>query len=98
MEFNWMGEPAKYRKIAEALGEDTSGLTESEGAKRAVDAVYKLACDIGIKGLAEFGVKESDIPRLAQAAFDDPQTVGNPRDLTVDNYVQIYQRALSIQY
>ena len=98
MEFNWMGEPEKYRKIAEALGEDTSGLTEAEGARRAVDAVYKLACDIGIQSLAEFGVKEGDIPRLAQAAFDDPQTVGNPRDLTVDAYVRIYKRALSIQY
>lgn len=98
MEFNWMGEPAKYKRIAEALGEDTTGLTESEGAKLAAKAVYKLACDIGVKSIAEFGVTEKDIPRLAQAAFDDPQTTGNPRDLTVDAYVQIYKRALSIKF
>ena len=98
MEYNWMGEPAKYKRIAEALGEDTTGLTESEGAKLAVEAVYKLACDIGIKSIAEFGVTEQDIPRLAQAAFDDPQTIGNPRDLTVESYVNIYKRAITIQY
>ncbi len=98
MEYNWMGEPAKYKRIAEALGADTTGLNESDAAKLAVDAVYKLCCDIGIKSIAEFGVTEQDIPRLAQAAFDDPQTIGNPRDLTLDSYVQIYRRALSIQY
>ncbi len=98
MEFNWMGEPEKYKRIAEALGEDTTGLTEAEAAKLAVDAVYDLACDIGIKSIAEFGVTEADIPRLAQAAFDDPQTIGNPRDLTLDSYVQIYKRALEIEY
>lgn len=73
-------------------------MTESEGAKLAVEAVYKLACDIGIKSIAEFGVTEQDIPRLAQAAFDDPQTIGNPRDLTVESYVNIYKRAITIQY
>ena len=98
MEYNWMGEPAKYKRIAEALGEDTADLSESEAAQLSIKAVYKLACDIGIKSIAEFGVTEADIPRLAQAAFDDPQTVGNPRDLTVDAYVGIYRRALAIQY
>lgn len=98
MEYNWMGEPAKYAKIAQALGEDISGLTETEAAKLAVTAVHKLASDIGIKSIAEWGVTEKDIPRLAQAAFDDPQTIGNPRDLTVDAYVKIYERCLSIKY
>lgn len=98
MEYNWMGEPEKYGRIAAALGCDTRGLTAREAALMAVEAVYKLTQDIGITNLAAFGVKPEDIPDLAQAAFDDPQTVGNPRDLTVEAYRAIYERALSIVY
>jgi choline dehydrogenase len=28
---------------------------------------------------------------LAQLAFDDPQTIGNPRDIDVKGYEQIYR-------
>jgi len=95
MEYNWMGEPAKYARMALALGVPTYyGMTEREAALAAVEAVRALAEDIGIPKLGELGIKESDIPRLAQEAFNDPQTIGNPRDLTVKAYEEIYRRAL----
>ena len=94
MEFNWMGEPAKYARMALALGVPTFGMTEREAAMAAVEAVRELAEDIGIPKLRELGIKETDIPRLAQEAFNDPQTIGNPRDLTVKAYEEIYLRAL----
>ncbi len=94
MEYNWMGEPAKYARMALALGVPYYGMTEREAALAAVEAVRALAEDIGIPKLGELGIKESDIPRLAQEAFNDPQTIGNPRDLTVKAYEEIYRRAL----
>jgi choline dehydrogenase len=33
---------------------------------------------------------------LAKIAFEDPQTCGNPRDLTVDSYKKIYQRTFDL--
>ncbi len=96
MEYNWLGEPEKYGRIAAALGADTRGCTERAGALAAIEAVRNLAADIGIANLAQLGVKAEDVPRLAQAAYDDPQTIGNPRDLTVEAYEAIYHRALSI--
>lgn len=94
MEYNWMGEPEKYARMALALGVPTFGMTEREAALSAVEACRELAEDIGIPPLREMGITEADIPRLAQEAFNDPQTIGNPRDLTVEAYEEIYLRAL----
>jgi choline dehydrogenase len=91
MAYNYMGEPHKYARIAQAMGEDTWGLSVWDAAQRAVDAVARLAADLDIPSLPEMGIPEEDIPMLAQLAFDDPQTVGNPRDIDVKGYEQIYR-------
>jgi choline dehydrogenase len=46
--------------------------------------------------LQELGFNEEEIPMLAEIAFKDPQTIGNPRDLSVQSYVQIYRRAFDL--
>jgi choline dehydrogenase len=91
MAYNYMGEPHKYARIAQAMGENTWGLTVWEAAELAVDAVARLAEDVGIPTLPEMGIPEGDIPMLAQLAYDDPQTVGNPRDIDVEGYEAIYR-------
>jgi choline dehydrogenase len=91
MRFNYMGEPEKFARIALALGEDTRGLSVWDAAELAVDAVERLSRDLRIPSLAELGVKEADIPMLAKMAFNDPQTIGNPRDITEEDYARIYR-------
>jgi choline dehydrogenase len=95
MAYNYMGEPYKYARIAQAMGENTWGLSVWEAAELAVDAVARLTEDLDIPTLPEMGIPEEDIPMLAQLAFDDPQTVGNPRDIGVKGYEQIYQSCFS---
>lgn len=91
MAYNYMGEPHKYARIAQAMGENIWGLTVWEAAELAVDAVARLSEDLDIPMLAELGIPESDIPMLAQLAYDDPQTTGNPRDIDVAGYEKIYR-------
>lgn len=91
MAFNHMGEPYKYARIAQALGENTWGMTVWEAAEVAVDAVARLTEDLGIPTLPQMGIPEEDIPMLAELAFSDPQTIGNPRDIDLKGYVQIYE-------
>ena len=91
MAYNYMGEPHKYARIAQALGENIWGLTVWEAAELAVDAVARLSEDLNIPTLPEMGIPEEDIPMLAQLAFDDPQTIGNPRDIDVAGYERIYR-------
>jgi len=91
MAYNYMGEPEKYARIAQAMGEYTWGLSVWEAAELAVDAVARLSEDLDIPTLAELGIPEEDIPMLAQLAYDDPQTIGNPRDINVAGYEKIYR-------
>jgi len=96
MEYNYMGEPHKFARIAQALGEDTRGLSVWQAAEQAVEAVYRLTADVDIPSLQELGFAEDEIPMLAEIAYKDPQTIGNPRDLNVGSYVKIYQRAFEL--
>jgi choline dehydrogenase len=91
MAYNYLGEPHKYARIAQAMGENTWGLSVWEAAEVAVDAVARLSADLEIPTLPDMGIPEKDIPMLAQLAFDDPQTIGNPRDIDVKGYEQIYR-------
>src|SRR6056297_2232343 len=91
MLYNWMGEPEKFKRIAIAMGKNVRGLTTREAALTAVDAVFDLAEDINIPSLQKLGVKEEDIEKLAVAAENDPQTIGNPRDIDREGYEKIYR-------
>jgi choline dehydrogenase len=96
MEYNYLGEPHKFARIAQALGEDTRGLSVWQAAQKAVEAVLRLTEDVEIPTLQELGFKEEEIPLLAEIAYKDPQTIGNPRDLTLQSYVQIYRRTFDL--
>ena len=96
MEYNYLAEPRKFARIAQALGEDIRGLTVWQAAEKAVQAVLRLTEDVEIPSLQELGFQEEQIPMLAEIAFKDPQTIGNPRDLSLQSYVQIYRRAFEL--
>ena len=96
MEYNYLGEPHKFARIAQALGEDTRGLSVWQAAEKAVEAVMRLTEEVEIPSLPTLGFTEEEIPMLAEIAFNDPQTIGNPRDLSRDSYVKIYRRAFEL--
>ncbi|PIO96575.1 lactaldehyde reductase [Pleomorphomonas carboxyditropha] len=86
----------KYRHIAAALGvPGTEAMPIAEARKAAVTAVQKLSTDVGIPAkLSEVGVKAEDIPALAQAAFADVCTGGNPRDTNIPEIETLYRSIL----
>lgn len=96
MEYNWKGHPDKFARIAQALGINTFGMTTEEAAKAAVNEVYALVEELEVPSLEEQGVSPDLIDRLAEEAMNDPQTVGNPRDLTVEDYKWIYKRCFNL--
>ena len=94
MEYNMEAAKAKYRTIAEAMGVDTSSMSDDEAADAAVKAVKDLAIRVRIpQHLSEIGVPESGLPTLAQAAFNDVCTPGNPRQTNVEEILAIYKKA-----
>ena len=84
MEFNMPKCLDKYPHIAEAMGVDIKGMTKEQASQAAVDAVRDLAIRVGIpQHLTDLGIKESDIPALAEQAIADVCTPGNPRDCNI---------------
>jgi len=95
MEFNIPCCIEKYGVIARTMGVDTSGMSAEEAAQAACDAVKALAIKVGIpQHLTDLGIKESDIPALAQQAIEDVCTPGNPRDVTLEDIVELYKKVL----
>jgi choline dehydrogenase len=94
-EFNAPAAPERYARVAQALGADTRGLKPLEAAEAGIEELYRLTEDVGIPTMQELGFSEEEIPHLARIAFEDPQTVGNPREVTVADYEEIYRNAFS---
>jgi choline dehydrogenase len=96
MEYNYAGEPERFARMAAAFGLDTKMRSMWEAAEMAVDYVHQLTVDVEIPSLDALGFSEQEIPMLADKAFADPQTIGNPRDVDAAAYREIYQRAFDL--
>ncbi|ACX86656.1 lactaldehyde reductase [Pectobacterium parmentieri] len=83
----------KFRDIAIAMGvKDAANMPMTQAREAAINAVRQLSHDVDIPPrLRDVGVREEDIPALAQAAFDDVCTGGNPRDTNIDDIKALYQ-------
>ncbi|MFQ3594513.1 MAG: L-threonine dehydrogenase [Sphingomonadaceae bacterium] len=92
--FNAAVAAGRLRDVAAAMGVDVSGMDEKAGADAAIAAIRKLSADIGIpSGLAELGMKESDIPTLARNAMVDACGFTNPRPANQDDIEAIFRAA-----
>ena len=94
-EYNAPASPERYARIAQGLGVAVDGLDSIEAAYAGVEAVYRLTDDVGIPTLEQLGFSVDEIPMLARIAFEDPQTQGNPREVDVAGYEEIYRNAFS---
>lgn len=87
--------PERFADIARAMGEKVEGLSHEEAADRAIEAIRRLALDIGIpSGLKELGAKEEDLELLAEHAMQDVCRLTNPRELSKEDIIEIYRKAL----
>jgi alcohol dehydrogenase len=94
-EFNLISCQDRYAKIAELMGVNTEGLTETEAAYAAIDAIRELSSSIGIpSGLTELGVKTEDLAIMAENAQKDACMLTNPRKATHAQVVEIFKAAL----
>lgn len=95
MEFNKEYTGEKYREIARVMGvKGVDDMSQEEYRQAAIDAVRQLSKDVHIaQHLREIGVKEEDLPQLAQSAFDDVCTGGNPRPCTYELILELYKTA-----
>lgn len=93
MEYNALGLPEKFARLAATMGQDMVGLTRREAALKAARAVRELAGDLSIPTAEQVGVRPEDFPRLAAIAWTDPSARSNPRVLTESDLLALYRQA-----
>ena len=94
LRFNGQACPQLYRNMGSAFGLNMSNLSDEEAVEKVVEAVQELSKKLNIpQTLKEIGIPEEMLPTLANQAINDPCTPGNPREVTVEDIINIYKAA-----
>ena len=95
MEYNKEAVGEKLRDVAKAMGvSGTENMSKEEYQKAAIDAVKKLAEDVGIPKDLKNIVKPEDVDFLSQSAMDDACRPGNPRDPKFEDIKELFLQLL----
>ena len=95
MEYNKDAVGEKLRDVAKAMGvSGTEKMSKEEYQKAAIDAVKKLAEDVGIPKDLKNIVKLEDVDFLSQSAMDDACRPGNPRDPKFEDIKELFLQLL----
>ncbi|HWB09367.1 MAG TPA: iron-containing alcohol dehydrogenase [Pirellulales bacterium] len=95
MRYNLPARVDQFARIAQLLGEETTGLSREQAAERAVTAVERLKAEIGIPArLRDLGVTPQQLPLFAEKAFGIKRILRvNPRVPTVADVEDVYRAA-----
>ena len=94
LKFNGKVCPELFRNMGNAFGLDMSNTTDEEAVEKVVNAVKELSVKLQIpQTLKEIGIPKEMLPTLAEQALNDVCTGGNPREVTKEEILAIYQEA-----
>ena len=96
MKFNGETSYEEYREIlTQAFHTDASKFTKEEVIKTFCEKIKDLSEKVGItQTVGEVGGKAEDIPMLADKAMEDPCKPGNPREVTREDFIKLYEEAM----
>ena len=96
LRFNLPAAEALYAELAPIIDPEAAGLPVAEAASRFVEGLAAICRDCKVPAsLAEVGVRESDLPKLAEDAMKQTRLlVNNPREVTYADAFAIYGEAL----
>lgn len=94
MNFNYSSSPERYNEIAKLFGLEV-GIDNKVNKKLLLERVKSFIYAAGIDTtLKDRGIEYSDLNYLAEAAYNDPCSVTNPRESTIEDIKVIYEEAL----
>ncbi|OIP51152.1 MAG: alcohol dehydrogenase [Desulfobacterales bacterium CG2_30_60_27] len=95
VEYNLIGNPAKYAVVAEIMGQAEAGMSTRDAAASLVDALFSLNSDVGIPfSLDELDIPAAKIPEMARIALTVTRPVeNNPRKPTLAEVIEVYESA-----
>ena len=77
--------------VSVANGDEAAKTTVS----KFVDMIKELSNSVGINmTIKDYGVKEEDLESLASKAMEDPCKPGNPREVSKEDFIELYKKAM----
>lgn len=91
MEYNMEYSVKRYARLAKAMGFNFEN--DLEGAKKAVEAVKKLAVDVKLPSFSSLKVNKDDFEKIALMSMKNISTESNPRPMTKQDYLTVINNA-----
>ena len=95
MRFNGEVSWERFREILVRIGRpDAEYLNKQDIINTFVWKITELSKEVGItQTVSQVGAKEEDIEMLAEKAMQDPCKPGNPREVTKEDFIELYKQA-----
>ena len=85
----------RFRDILIAIGVDAKVFTKEEIIKTFIEKIKDLSEKVGItQTVKDTGCKIEDLPMLADKAMEDPCKPGNPREVTKEDFIELFKEAM----
>ena len=86
----------RFREILCEIGRpDAAHLNDQDVINTFVWMISELSKAVGITTtIKDYGAKEEDFEMLAEKAMNDPCKPGNPREVTKEQFIELYRRAM----
>lgn len=96
MRFNGEVCAARFREILVNIGRpDAAHLNDQDVINTFVWMISELSKKVGITTtIKDYGAKEEDFEMLAEKAMNDPCKPGNPREVTKEQFIELYRQAM----
>ena len=85
----------RFREILMNIGRpDAEHLSDQDVINTFVWMISELSKTVGIDTkITDYGAKEEDFEMLAEKAMNDPCKPGNPREVSKEDFIELYKRA-----
>ena len=96
MRFNGEVCASRFREILVNIGRpDAAHLNDQDVINTFVWMISELSKEVGItQTIKDYGVKEEDLNMLSEKAMNDPCKPGNPREVSKEDFIELYQKAM----
>ena len=85
----------RFREILCEIGRpDAAHLNDQDVINTFVWMIFELSKSVGVtQKITDYGAKEEDFEMLAEKAMQDPCKPGNPREVSKEEFVELFRRA-----
>jgi lactaldehyde reductase len=96
MRFNGEVSWERFREILVEIGRpDAKDLSKQDVINTFVWKISELSKAVGItQTVKDTGAREEDFEMLAQKAMEDPCKPGNPREVSLEDFIELYRQAM----